>query len=201
MKRRKGLKRKASHYFKKPQSTKGGDDDTGESAASSSFSSVMQEEAPTMPTDVETEESAETRSTTMSLFPSPSHKMLSSTVCIQMEEEEMPSCSSSIIEHVYEEPSCSQSAETLSPEKCTLITKGEDGGEDKINWKDPAMWPDVIKDKEREKIVLSGLSNEEELKQMVQSLPKDVDDRSFSDFLLYAKSSNGREKFIRDWLR
>ncbi|CAJ0917037.1 unnamed protein product [Ranitomeya imitator] len=226
------LKKKSflSHYFKKPQSTKGGDDDTGESAASSSFSSVMQEEAPTMstdveteecaetrsttmqeeaptmPTDVETEECAETRSTTMSLSPSPSHKMLSSTVCIQMEKEEMPSCSSSIIEDVCEEPSCSQSAETLFPETCTLVTEegedgGEDGGEDEINWKDPAMWPDDIKDKEREKIVLSGLSNEEELKQMVKSLPKDVDDRSFSDFLLYAKSSNGREKFIRDWLR
>ncbi|CAJ0943560.1 unnamed protein product [Ranitomeya imitator] len=90
----------------------------------------------------------------------------------------------------------------LFPETCTLVTEeGEDGGEDEINWKDPAMWPDDIKDKEREKIVLSGLSNEEELKQMVKSLPKDVDDRSFSDFLLYAKSSNGREKFIRDWLR
>ncbi|XP_077105406.1 zinc finger MYM-type protein 1-like [Ranitomeya variabilis] len=210
------LKKKSflSHYFKKPQSTKGGDDDTGEPAASSSFSSVMQEEAPTMPTDVETEECAETWSTTMSLSPSPSHKMLSSTVCIQMEKEEMPSCSSSIIEHVCEEPSCSQSAETLFPETCTLVTEedgGEDGGEDgdedggggedEINWKDPAMWPDDIKDKEREKIVLSGLSNEEELKQMVKSLPKDVDDHSFSDFLLYAKSSNGREKCIRDWLR
>ncbi|KAM3921533.1 LOW QUALITY PROTEIN: zinc finger MYM-type protein 1-like, partial [Leptodactylus fuscus] len=36
---------------------------------------------------------------------------------------------------------------------------------------------------------------------MAHSLPKDVENHSFSDFLLYAKSSNGREKILRDWLR
>lgn len=94
-----------------------------------------------------------------------------------------------------EEPTCSRMPDSAA-QSGTLRVE-----EDLEAWKDPATWPDVLHDKERESIVLSGLMNEEELKKMAQSMTKDGDGRSFSEFLLFAKSSNGREKTLRDWLR
>ncbi|XP_040264864.1 zinc finger MYM-type protein 1-like [Bufo bufo] len=71
----------------------------------------------------------------------------------------------------------------------------------KVDWKDPALWPENLQDKERNQIVLSGLMTEEDLKKMAYRMTLDSDGRSFSEYLLYAKSSNGREKILRDWLR
>ncbi|OCT57850.1 hypothetical protein XELAEV_18002940mg [Xenopus laevis] len=70
-----------------------------------------------------------------------------------------------------------------------------------VNWKDPALWPDSLRGKAREYIVLAGLMSEQDLLKIVQSLPKDCDGQAFSEFHLYSKSPNGREKILRDWLR
>ncbi|CAH2299347.1 Hypothetical predicted protein [Pelobates cultripes] len=70
--------------------------------------------------------------------------------------------------------------------------------QEELDWKDPALWPDVLKDKDREKIVIGGLRKEEELKEMIKGMDKDYKEQSFSEFLIYSKSSNGRERHIRD---
>ncbi|OCT65737.1 hypothetical protein XELAEV_18041980mg [Xenopus laevis] len=70
-----------------------------------------------------------------------------------------------------------------------------------VNWKDPALWPDTLRGKPREYIVLAGLMSEQDLLKTVQSLPKDYDGQAFSEFHLYSKSPNGREMILRDWLR
>ncbi|CAH2256019.1 zinc finger MYM-type 1-like [Pelobates cultripes] len=40
--------------------------------------------------------------------------------------------------------------------------------QEELDWKDPALWPDVLKDKDRGKIVIGGLRKEEELKEMIK---------------------------------
>ncbi|CAH2256017.1 zinc finger MYM-type 1-like [Pelobates cultripes] len=40
--------------------------------------------------------------------------------------------------------------------------------QEELDWKDPALWPDVLKDKDQGKIVIGGLRKEEELKEMIK---------------------------------
>ncbi|XP_029435922.1 zinc finger MYM-type protein 1-like [Rhinatrema bivittatum] len=205
-------KKLIQQYFQKPQSDRGDEvqemqteasHETVEPTTSScqvaapvSISSVI-EEAETlcsMPPCAVSEDDADTRSCTSSPKrpviideDSSSDQIVTSRVCTEVEEET---------------PSCTNASSYPENDDVALNTTSiEQSHEEEIDWKDPALWPDVLKDKEREKIVLSGLFNVEQLKNMAQSLPKDADTRSFSDFLLYAKSSNGREKILRDWLR
>ncbi|OCT58538.1 hypothetical protein XELAEV_18001986mg [Xenopus laevis] len=70
-----------------------------------------------------------------------------------------------------------------------------------VNWKDPAVCPDTMRGKPREYIVLAGLMSKQDLLKTVQSLPKDCEGQAFSEFHLYSKSPNEREKILRDWLR
>uniref|UniRef100_H3ASL1 Uncharacterized protein n=1 Tax=Latimeria chalumnae TaxID=7897 RepID=H3ASL1_LATCH len=44
------------------------------------------------------------------------------------------------------------------------------------------------------------LTSQADLMELRNSIPADSDGRSFSEYLLYSKSSNGREKIKRDWL-
>ncbi|KAG8582256.1 hypothetical protein GDO81_007971 [Engystomops pustulosus] len=204
-------KKVIEQYFKKPESDRGDEvqevrTETSEEmivqtasschAASESISSVMEEEDETcnVPPCAVLEEGVQTQSCTTSPKrpvtieeDSSSCAVMSSSACTEMEEE-TPSSTD-----VRSNPETRDVALNL--------TSLEQSSEEEIDWKDPALWPDVLKDNEREKIVLSGLFNAEQLNNMAQSLPKDVKDHSFSDFLLYAKSSNGREKILRDWLR
>ncbi|XP_041434247.1 zinc finger MYM-type protein 1-like [Xenopus laevis] len=130
----------------------------------------------------------------------------------------LPSCDISLpTTEIEENASCNMSAvnnDTLMEEyrSCSLssINASEDflseafeshEGLSGVNWKDPALWPDTLRGKSREYIVLAGLMSEQDLLKTVQSLPKDCDGQAFSEFHLYSKSPNGREKILRDWLR
>lgn len=65
--------------------------------------------------------------------------------------------------------------------------------------KDPGMWSISIMKSVRDMIV-SCAPNFRELVDFVKYMPKDINGRSFTTFMLYAKSSNNRESFPRDWL-
>ncbi|KAE8632662.1 hypothetical protein XENTR_v10001616 [Xenopus tropicalis] len=124
------------------------------------------------------------------------NKTSSPTTCAEVEES--ASCRISNVTEVTlieEGMSCSLSSIGASESFESL------GSLEGVNWKDPAFWPDTLRSKARECIVLAGLMSEEELLKMVQYLPKDCDGQAFSEFHLYSKSSNGCEKILRDWLR
>ncbi|KAE8591659.1 hypothetical protein XENTR_v10018533 [Xenopus tropicalis] len=124
------------------------------------------------------------------------NKTSSPTTCAEVEES--ASCRISNVTEVTlieEGMSCSLSSIGASESFESL------GSLEGVNWKDPAFWPDTLRSKARECIVLAGLMSEEELLKTVQYLPKDCDGQAFSEFHLYSKSSNGREKILRDWLR
>ncbi|KAG8444242.1 hypothetical protein GDO86_009431 [Hymenochirus boettgeri] len=110
--------------------------------------------------------------------------------------EDVPLCVSEDIVSVPEEP-C-YSSDTIEIDTSTVPS--ESLSSENLDWKDPAFWPETLKDTDRKVIVCSGLKTEEELKEMAPSMPKVAEGRPFSEFLLYAKSSNGREKILRDWL-
>uniref|UniRef100_H3AAK9 HAT C-terminal dimerisation domain-containing protein n=1 Tax=Latimeria chalumnae TaxID=7897 RepID=H3AAK9_LATCH len=65
---------------------------------------------------------------------------------------------------------------------------------------DPGMWPEKISDFERQNIVKCCQRSQVDLMKLKISIPADSDSRSFPEYLLYSKSSNGQEKTKRDWL-
>ncbi|KAL4127224.1 hypothetical protein QTP88_011414 [Uroleucon formosanum] len=65
--------------------------------------------------------------------------------------------------------------------------------------KDPGMWPTTISRSVRDMIVCCA-PKFPELVNFVKYMPKDINGKSFSKFMLYSKSSNNRESFSRDWL-
>lgn len=113
-------------------------------------------------------------------------------------EEEPASCSSSFVTDQEVHADYPQEKNETQPGHISSIVENL---EEELDWKDPAVWPDVLTDKDRERIVICGLGKEEQLKEMIKDMDKDCEQRSFNEFLLYAKASNGRERIVRDWLR
>jgi len=65
---------------------------------------------------------------------------------------------------------------------------------------DPGLWPEHINDDIRQQIIATNLSNFDNIFKMRKAISKDCNGKIFSEFLLYTKSSNNREKYPRDWL-
>lgn len=65
-----------------------------------------------------------------------------------------------------------------------------------LDLKDPGMWPTTISRSVRD----CCAPKFPELVDFVKYMPKDINGKSFSKFMLYTKSSNNRESFPRDWL-
>jgi hypothetical protein len=63
----------------------------------------------------------------------------------------------------------------------------------------PDLWPEHINDDIRQKIITANPSNFDKIFKMRKTISKDCNSKLFSEFLLYAKSSNNREKYPRDW--
>lgn len=61
------------------------------------------------------------------------------------------------------------------------------------------MWPISITNSVRDTIIFCA-PKFSELINNVKNMPKDVNNKSFTKFFLYSKSSNNRESFPRDWL-
>jgi len=57
-----------------------------------------------------------------------------------------------------------------------------------------------INDDIRQQIIATNLSNFDNIFKMRKAISKDCNGKIFSEFLLYTKSSNTREKYPRDWL-
>jgi hypothetical protein len=68
------------------------------------------------------------------------------------------------------------------------------------NFTDPGLWPEQINDDIRQKIINANPSNFDNLLKIKSTISKDLGGKQFSEFLLYTKSSNNREKHPRDWL-
>jgi hypothetical protein len=68
------------------------------------------------------------------------------------------------------------------------------------NFTDPGLWPEQINDDIRQKIINANPSNFDNLLKIKSTISKDLGGKQFSEFLLYIKSSNNREKHPRDWL-
>lgn len=65
---------------------------------------------------------------------------------------------------------------------------------------DPGLWPLQINDDIRQQIIMANPTNFDNLLKIKMTISKDLSGKSFSEFLLYTKSSNNREKHPRDWL-
>lgn len=68
------------------------------------------------------------------------------------------------------------------------------------NFTDPGYWPLLINEDIRQQIIIENPTNFDSLLKIKKTIPKDLSGKSFSEFLLYTKSSNNREKHARDWL-
>lgn len=65
---------------------------------------------------------------------------------------------------------------------------------------DPGLWPEHINDDIRQQIIATNPSNFDNILKMRKIISKDCNGKIFSEFLLYTKSSNNREKYPRGWL-
>lgn len=63
--------------------------------------------------------------------------------------------------------------------------------------RDPQKWPKTIKDANRVEIVHCDPAFDDFITQL-RLLPKDTNGQSFTEFFLYSKSNNEREKYPRD---
>ncbi|XP_044141441.1 52 kDa repressor of the inhibitor of the protein kinase-like [Bufo gargarizans] len=105
-------------------------------------------------------------------------------------EEETASCSTSFVTDTEGHTDTYPQEED---ETQTEYISGLVENEEEPDWKDPAVWPDVLTDKHRESIVICGLDKEQQLQEMIKGMDKDCEERSFKrllDVTLFLASRN-----------
>ncbi|CAH0390034.1 unnamed protein product [Bemisia tabaci] len=77
--------------------------------------------------------------------------------------------------------------------------ENENVGPNVSDLRDPQKWPKTIEDANRVEIVRCAPAFDDFITQS-RLFPKDTNGQSFTEFFLYSKSNNEREKYPRDWL-
>lgn len=74
---------------------------------------------------------------------------------------------------------------------------GDEGNAEKYLLEAPGLWPEHLRNQQRDTIVRRLANDRAEKTKMA---PKDMECKPFPNYLQYAKSNNGLEKIKRDWL-